>query len=298
MIWPPKLPSNPMRMRLLIFPLLGLLGFPLGSNAEGRAWLDSVGDAVAKAREADQLILVDLYADWCGWCKKLEQEVFSTPTFEEFARDFVLLRVDTEDGGEGTVLQQKFEAYNLPTTLVLDSAQVKVGEVMGFAPTDRFVAAIQREIESFNELVRGFERFGETSDIRVLGILAEEFHQRNDGERAALLYRQILATGELTEDRAIFFQYQLTDTLRLAGRYEEALKELRETRLGAVHLGKTDLVEHLDLQAAQIALDSGDCRQAETALEEFLGSYGKSQLRQQARRTLASIRADGFQQCL
>ena len=286
-------------MRKLFFTLLllGLLGIPTEARPEDRPWLDSVDSALAAARKEDRLILVDLYADWCGWCKKLEEEVFSTPTFQDFAQNFVLLRVDTEDGGEGTLLQQKYEAHSLPTTLILDSKQVRIGQVMGFAPTDRFIASIRREIEAFDELVHGFDKFGKTSELRALAILADEFHQRNDGERAASLYRQMLATETLPPENAVLIQYQLTDALRLAGRYDEALRQLGDTRPGALGVGNTELVERLDLLGAQVAIDKGDCQRAESALQDFLSNHRKSLLRQQANRTLATLRADGYQ-CL
>ena len=36
----------------------------------------SYEDALARARAEKRLLLVDVYTDWCGWCKKLDREVF------------------------------------------------------------------------------------------------------------------------------------------------------------------------------------------------------------------------------
>ena len=107
----------------------------------------------------------------------------------------------------------------------------------------------------------------------------------------------MLATEQLPVDNAVLVRYQLTNTLRLSGRYEEALKELAKTHSDALQAGNTELVERLELMAAQIELDKGNCEKAEAALEEFLGDHRKSPLRGQVNRTLAMIRADGFQ-CL
>ncbi|MEO1369235.1 MAG: thioredoxin family protein, partial [Acidobacteriota bacterium] len=39
-------------------------------------WHQDVYVALEEARDKDAMILVDLYADWCGWCRTLEEKVF------------------------------------------------------------------------------------------------------------------------------------------------------------------------------------------------------------------------------
>ena len=275
--------------------ILGMTALPAALIADHREWLTSVETALAQARQNDQRILVDLYADWCGWCKRLEEDVFSTQTFQEFAEDFVLLRVDTEDGAEGSRLQQRFDAYSLPTTLVLDHRQALIAEVMGYAPAPQYVANIQQEIASFEELIRGYERFGEADDLRVLSLLADEFHQRNDGDRAATLYRRMMATDPLTPDKEVRIRYQLIDALRLAARYDEALEELDRARGMAAQMEEDPIFERFDLLAAQVSLDRGDCDKAQLALENFLGTHPTSDLFKVAERTLQTLKAKGFQ---
>jgi thiol-disulfide isomerase/thioredoxin len=284
-----------MRAFLAIFLISGISSLPQMVRAEPRQWLTSEDEAIAQARKMDRPILVDLYAEWCGWCKRLEEDVFSTPAFQSFAEDFVLLRVDTEDGGEGSRLQERYDAFSLPTTLVLDYQGVMIAEVKGYAPAAQYVATIQQEIKGFDELIRGYERFGQSDDPRVLGLLADEFHQRNDGSRAAEIYRRIMATGQLAPETAMRIRYQLTDALRLAGHYGEAFEELGKVRREAVHATDGALVQRLDLLAAQISLDGGDCDKARSTLQGFLGDYPTSDLVQVARRTLRTIESEGYQ---
>ena len=47
-------------------------------------WVTSVDAAQKKAKTAHRLIFVDLFADWCGWCHKLEANVFEKPGFQAF----------------------------------------------------------------------------------------------------------------------------------------------------------------------------------------------------------------------
>ena len=137
---------------LLGFAILLGTSAPLAA-AETSPWLTSLDEAVAAAKDGDRYIIVDLYADWCGWCKVLEKEVFPSSEFHELTRDMVLLKVDTEDGGEGADIQARFGANSLPTTLILDADLVKIGEVKGYAPAPRFTALVRRQLDEFTRLL-------------------------------------------------------------------------------------------------------------------------------------------------
>ena len=62
--------------------------------AGGQGWLTSYDDAVAQAEATGKPILADFTgSDWCGWCIKLDKEVFSTSAFKEWASENVILLV-------------------------------------------------------------------------------------------------------------------------------------------------------------------------------------------------------------
>jgi len=255
-------------------------------------WATSLEEAKARAESSNRLILVDLYADWCHWCKRLESDVFSTPEFQRYAQKFVLLRVDTEDGGEGTRLQERFSAFSLPTTLILDHRLVSFGEVQGYAPTSQYIGVIERQIAEFRALEAGYERFADTDDPGALAILAEEFHQRGDGRRASHLYRRLLETESLPEDKANWTRLSLADALRLDEQFEMALRVISEARDRARSTGSQDLIERLDLIQAQVSLNRGDCPAAKSELRRFILSHPGSQLRTWAQQTLNDLETD------
>jgi len=280
-----------MTMRRRVLHLFGIF-FLIAAlpAAGGEGWLTRVEEAREKAQESGQMILVDLYADWCGWCKKLEQSVFSTPEFREFARDFVLLRVDVEDGGEGSELQARYEAMSLPTTLVLGPDMVRVGDVEGYAPTRQYIVAIEREIALFETLVAQYEKLRQSDDLQVLRTLAEEFHGRGDGERAAFIYERLRAKVEPGPGQA-WLHFLLADAQRLAEDFSRAEASRERARALAREHGDPDLVERIDLLRFQIAKDRGDCQEARTSLESFLRDHPRSSMARQARRTLDSLRS-------
>lgn len=106
-----------------------LFAFAKTSTPEG--WLDDYDAALKKAADENKHIVVDFSgSDWCGWCKRLDKEVFTTDAFKKAAAEkYVLLMVDspmkksllTEKAAkENPKLVEKFGVKGFPTVVVLD----------------------------------------------------------------------------------------------------------------------------------------------------------------------------------
>src|SRR5688572_23315731 len=125
--------------------LLVVLALTLTTPAfAGSGWHKSVAAAQKVAKEKNQLILVDMFAQWCGWCHRFEREVFPSETFQNATSDIVLLRLDTEDKGEGTKYAQKFGVTQLPTFLLLTPDLSLAGMIRGYAPPKDFLISLNK----------------------------------------------------------------------------------------------------------------------------------------------------------
>ena len=106
---------------------------------EKTEWLTSVPKAQEMAKKDNKLVLMDFTgSDWCGWCIKLNKEVFSTPEFKEYAaKSLVLVEVDFPQRKEQSEelkkanagLQKKYKIEGYPTIIVLNGEGKKVGEL-------------------------------------------------------------------------------------------------------------------------------------------------------------------------
>ena len=116
--------------KLLTIYILGLLGFHAYLNA-GEVWMTDFAAAKIKAAAEQKPLLLDFTgSDWCGWCIKLDEEVFSQKEFKEFAADnLVLVELDfprdkeqSEDlKAQNKALAEKYGIRGFPTILVLSS---------------------------------------------------------------------------------------------------------------------------------------------------------------------------------
>lgn len=260
-------------------------------------WHDRADAAFAEAKAGDKMVLVDLFAEWCGWCKVMERDVFSTPEFQRFADRFVLLRVDVEDGGDGTELQQRFHANSLPTLLLLDGNRALVGEIQGFLPTDRLISRIESELRKFQSVVKAYDLAMAGGDANAWKAQARAAHQRGDGDRAAAAFEKLLAGDSLSGDDLAWTRLQLADSYRLAGRFPEAERELDKLRALLARADQPIVAERADLLQIFIARGKRDCTAAAGALAAFEKGHPNSKLLADARRAFRALKSDATAQC-
>jgi thioredoxin-related protein len=81
------------KILLLSFMFIILLS---GLSAVDVTWLTDFEQAKVQAEKQNKYILIDFSgSDWCRWCVKLDQEVFSKPAFKSFAeKNLVLFMAD------------------------------------------------------------------------------------------------------------------------------------------------------------------------------------------------------------
>lgn len=108
-------------------------------NAGELDWMTDLPKAQAKAKAEKKMVMMDFTgSDWCGWCIKLDKEVFSTPEFAEYAKkNLVLVEVDfprkkkqsAEQKKANDELQKKYKIQGYPTIIVLNGEGKQIGEL-------------------------------------------------------------------------------------------------------------------------------------------------------------------------
>ena len=111
-------------------------------NAEA-VWFASWDKAAVAAKESGKPILADFTgSDWCGWCIRLDDEVFATQEFGAWARQNVILlkldfphqkEQDAELKKQNSSLAQKYGIRGFPTVLFLDAEGTPLGKA-GYLP--------------------------------------------------------------------------------------------------------------------------------------------------------------------
>jgi thioredoxin-like negative regulator of GroEL len=279
-------------MKLGHFAALALVAssaFAGTAEVPSASWRSDVEATFADARASMKPVLVDLYADWCGWCKVLEAQVFSTPEFAEATRGYELLRVDVEDGGAGTELAARYRAGSLPTLLVLEPTGALVGAIVGYHETAAFIGQIRSAFALHQRVVATFEQARSADDLELVSRVAADLYARRDGARAAELYGRLLGRVELAGDEAAWMRYYHADALRLARRFDEARSAARAAAASGVGTTDSELAERLELLPFWIARDERRCGDARELLTGFESRHPRSVLLPGARNAFARL---------
>ena len=94
-------------------------------------WLENYTEALAAAKSLNRPVFIDFTgSDWCGWCIRLDREVFSQKAFIKYAkRDLVLLKLDFPQRKklsealqkQNMELAKKFGIRGFPTIVIVDA---------------------------------------------------------------------------------------------------------------------------------------------------------------------------------
>ena len=123
----------------ILLSIIAAVTLASAAHAAREGWLDDLEKAKAQAKAENKKLLLNFTgSDWCGWCKKLDAEVFSQTEFKEYAaKKLVLVELDFPKSfklpdatkKQNDELAAKFKVRGYPTIVVLSAYGTKRGEL-------------------------------------------------------------------------------------------------------------------------------------------------------------------------
>lgn len=119
---------------LLIVVIVGA-GSP--GYAQNIHWVSSFAAAKREARNRNCLIMADLYADWCGPCRRMAQTTFTDPTVVDLSKQFVAVKVNIDAKG-GRAVSRHYGIRVIPTILMVRADGAIVEKTVGYRAPEAF----------------------------------------------------------------------------------------------------------------------------------------------------------------
>ncbi len=151
-----------MTMLLMVGMCVTMVGCAMAEDGPAGAahgnWFTDFAKAKEVAAAKSLPILMDFSgSDWCGWCIKLDREVFSQEAFVKYAEGSLVLfladfparkKLPDEVVKQNQALAEKYEVRGYPTVLLIDAKGdviAQTGYQRGGA--DAYVAHIKKLLE-------------------------------------------------------------------------------------------------------------------------------------------------------
>lgn len=245
-------------MKMRVWAAACMAGLIAGSAwaAESDVWVkNDLAAAQAKAKELKKDVLVDFSgSDWCGWCIKLDQEVFSKPEFLDAAtKDFVLCVLDFPNKPENKA--------KIPEDL-----QKKNRELMGKYGVQGFPTVLVMTADGDIIGQTGYRDGGPAAYVEHLKEIKTQFAKRQEGLAKAR------EPGLSPADRAKALDSALSgqDESMLATTYRKEMEEIvatdKDNKLGL----RAKYLPTLRMTDIEAAMNSGQTDKALGIVDEML----------------------------
>ncbi|HEY7160887.1 MAG TPA: thioredoxin family protein, partial [Acidobacteriota bacterium] len=267
-------------MKFLTTLYIAVLLLSFCSISSASTWVTDFNKALTEAKQDSKPIFVDVYAEWCTWCHKLDKEVYSDPKFTEYMKNYVLARIDSEDGAQGTNVAQKYDVDSLPTMIVLSPQGKILDRITGFMTTPKLI----EELEYVRKLLDAEAK--NSTNVDASFVLAGAYIERQMYHEAEERYKRILESqlsssvqkekAQFSVGLAEYYQGNLKDALAVLNQYYSSYPN------GAS--GEDAL-----LLLSQIHIEMNSNRKALEYLREFVKRYPKSGNSVRAKQVLTAL---------
>jgi len=116
-------------------------------------WL-SITEAYTKNQEEPRKIFVDVYTNWCGWCKKMDKETFSDPEIVDLVNEkFYAVKLNAENtdpitmAGDTTTAQMIARSMGVsgyPTIVYIKEDFKTIQPVPGYQNAKKFKNTLEK----------------------------------------------------------------------------------------------------------------------------------------------------------
>jgi thioredoxin-related protein len=146
--------------------IVALFVWTSGSAASGD-WV-GYGDALTKAEQTKRVVLVDVYTNWCVWCKKMDSDVYGDSQVQAVLDEhFVITKINAESATAHSVEGREVSERDIakghgvtgyPTTLFLTAEGKPITVLPGYIPRETFLHVLEY-VHTRSYETQGWEEF-------------------------------------------------------------------------------------------------------------------------------------------
>ena len=194
-------------------------------HAESILWKADLGGATSQAKQEGKAMMVDVYTDWCAWCKRLDDDVYTDGKVIAESKNFIPLKLNPEKSTEGADFAKKYGVNGYPTILFVDGEGTLISKVVGYRDATSFLVSMEKTVEYGAKVKADLKEFdsGVYGHSRELLTMLVDLGRTEDTIRVFEKLRTVAPLEpSLQEKAALSIGRSLVDY----GQYDRAIKYL------------------------------------------------------------------------
>lgn len=256
-------------------------------------WERDLSIALQLAKEQDKLILMDIYADWCGPCIQMDRETYTNEALLNRLDRYIPLKIDADRDTE-TALE--YGTGSLPTTVVVNAKGALLTMEMGYLSVDQMIRVLDRVEEPFNRIEElEAQRLTSPNDPVLTLEIAKQYAVVLDAERAHAeldAIEDLVTSGAHAEHRPRWL-YQKGVAFLLEEQYDAGLALFKDFKAAYADHTLWEKVDELETTGmffhGMNKLDSGDVEGARPLLERVAQNKHNREMAGYAAERLAEL---------
>jgi thioredoxin-like negative regulator of GroEL len=264
-----------------------LAGGP-GHDKVSLKWEKGFDEALKKAKATGKPVMIDFWAEWCGWCHRLDQTTYVDPRVVKLGEHFVTVKIDTEAGGKQTAIAERYDVGQLPTILFLSPRGRVILRVTGFQGPGKFPSSMEKAREtgaSVMEWEAALDK--DAKDAQALMKLGLHLFEQEVYEES----RDLLARAARHDEKSPVPARKRTRMLiGIIQTYDKKYAEAEDALKQALALKPPDELEpRLLFVLGRAYVNWGKQDKARSVMQQILAEYPGSPVSAKARDTLEAL---------
>ena len=151
---------------LVVFASEAFAGGDKGAELQWKPFTDGF----AEAKKSKKKIMLDVYTDWCGWCKRLDKDVYGNAKVATYLNDhYVVIKLNAESSKKVTYkdtsyTEREFAKYfgvsGYPIIIFFEQNGEPITPLGGYVASEKFLPIIKFIGEDFYKTME-FDAFTE-----------------------------------------------------------------------------------------------------------------------------------------
>jgi len=116
------------------------------------AWRE-IGPGLGEAKKQNKRVLVDVYTDWCGWCKRMDRDTYAKTEVQKYLNEaFIPVKLNAESSKRATYkgteysyrqLASGFRVNGYPATVFLEADGSHITTAPGYMGAADFLSVLR-----------------------------------------------------------------------------------------------------------------------------------------------------------